>query len=411
MPADSLIPTVTDLRSFLAQKLPDVMIPTAYVPLEQMPLTPNGKIDRSKLPAIGEQPTIGTETEYHPPRTRTEEILCRIWQEILNVPQVGIHDNFFDLGGHSLLLTPLAMQLRSYFQIRVSMREFFERATVAELAEMVESVRAQQATSPNGGDLFARQAQHGHSAKERFDFLRQEAELDPNIQPANSPYQPRPLRRLLMTGATGFVGAYMVHYFMEQTDILLDCLVRAKDVPAGLDRIRKQCQSLGLWDEKYAERINPVLGDISQPKLGLSPTNYEQISLHVDAILHSAAIVNFIYPYQTLKKVNVDGVKEMIKLAFAGNIQPIHYVSTTAVWPMGAHRTFLEGDDLDHDMLLNLPYDESKWVAEKMLRQAEERGLPLIVHRPGEVSGDSKTGYADLSHLASALLKGSLQLG
>jgi myxalamid-type nonribosomal peptide synthetase MxaA len=122
-------------------------------------------------------------------------------------------------------------------------------------------------------------------------------------------------------------------------------------------------------------------------------------------------MVNFIYPYQALKPVNVNGTRHIIQFAFSGGVKPVHYVSTTAVWPMGSHRSFQEDAPLDQELRLNLAYDETKWVAEKMLSQAAERGLPVAIYRPGEVSGDSRTGFSDLSHLASAFVKGNLQAG
>jgi acyl carrier protein len=96
------------------------------------------------LPAPDAELRAGWQRNYAPPRNRVEEILVNIWREVLALEQVGIHDSFFDLGGHSLLLTPLVLKLRDYFQLRLSMREFFERPTIAELAEMITVARGKQ---------------------------------------------------------------------------------------------------------------------------------------------------------------------------------------------------------------------------------------------------------------------------
>ncbi len=388
------------------------MIPAAFVPLETLPQTPNGKLDRKALPAPERSLRAGLDETYAPPRDRVEETLCRIWGEVLGLERVGIHDNFFHLGGHSLLLTPLVLKLREYFRLRLSMREFFARPTVAELAELIAEARRHRAPGDNGYRLGPAVRQDGPEAKARFDFLREQAQLDPSVQPNGRPYTAGTgPSRLLMTGATGFVGAYMLRDFLEQTSVTLYCLVRAKSEAAGLERIRRQAARLGLWQPGYAERLRIVTGDVSQPRLGLEPGAYQRLAHEVDTVLHSAAVVNFIYPFQAMKAVNVDGVQRVIEFAFEGQVKPVHYLSTTAIWPMGAHRTFTEDMDLDQDLLLNLAYDETKWVAEKMLRQAAGRGLPVAVYRPGEVSGDSRTGASDLSHLASAILKGGLQAG
>jgi myxalamid-type nonribosomal peptide synthetase MxaA len=305
------------------------------------------------------------------------------------------------------------LKLRDYFQLRVSMRDFFEKPTVAELAEMIAAVRArQQESGERELALSVVVPEDGPEVEARFDFLRQEAVLDPAIRPDGTPFRPgSPPRTLLLTGATGFVGAYIAHFFLEETAVTLHCLVRARDEAAGLERIRGQMAGLGLWRDHYVERLRPVPGDVAQSRFGLPEDKYEQLALAVDAILHSAAVVNFIYPYQALKEVNVGGVRRIIAFAGHGRVKPVHYLSTTAVWPMGSHRTFYEDTPLDHGLRLNLAYDETKWVAEMMLQQAAKRGLPVAVYRPGEVSGDSRTGYADLSHLASAFIKGNLQAG
>jgi myxalamid-type nonribosomal peptide synthetase MxaA len=407
--------TTSELRAFLAETLPDYMIPLAFVVLEALPLTPNGKTDRNALPAPDAELRAGWQRNYAPPRNRVEEILVKIWCEVLDLEQVGIYDSFFDLGGHSLLLTPLVLKLRDYFQLRLSMREFFERPTIAELAEMIAVARGKQQGADNAA-LVATLPQEGPEVRARFDFLRQEAQLDPAIGAADTAngriYDPHtPLQHIFMTGGTGFVGAYIIHNFMETSDVSLHCLVRAADETAGLRRIRQQMENLGLWRDGYQERIGVVIGDVSQPRLGLDEETYHGLAGTVDAILHSAAMVNFIYPYQALKPVNVTGTQHIIQFAFSGKVKPVHYVSTTAVWPMGSHRSFNEDDPLDQELRLNLAYDETKWVAEKMLGQAAERGLPVAIYRPGEVSGDSRTGFSDLSHLASAFVKGNLQAG
>ena len=131
----------------------------------------------------------------------------------------------------------------------------------------------------------------------------------------------------------------------------------------------------------------------------------------MDAIFHGAAHVNFIYPYEALRATNVLGIHEIIQFAFHGRIKPVHHLSTAAVWPMGAQYTYYEKDSIDHNGVLNLGYDEAKWVGEKCLLYAEERGLPLARYRPGEVGGDSITGHCVTDHFVIACVKGFLQFG
>ena len=134
------LPTTTDLRNFLKEKLPEYMVPAVFVLLDALPLMPNGKIDRRALPAPDRsRPEL--DGAFVAPRTPTEELLAEIWAQLLNIERVGIHDNFFDLGGHSLLATQLVSRMRESFQVEIPLRRLFEVPTVAGLAESIEAAR------------------------------------------------------------------------------------------------------------------------------------------------------------------------------------------------------------------------------------------------------------------------------
>ena len=129
--------TASELRSFLSKKLPDYMVPSAFVMLEGLPLTPNGKIDRQALPAPDEMQSNQTD-HYVAPNTPTEELLASLWHEVLKVGQINIHDNFFELGGHSLLATRIISRVRETFQIEVPISALFDNPTVAKLATQID---------------------------------------------------------------------------------------------------------------------------------------------------------------------------------------------------------------------------------------------------------------------------------
>src|SRR5262245_53331511 len=139
--------SVNELRSFLKQKLPVYMIPSVFVVLDALPLSPNGKVDRKALPAP-DQSRPELEQGYQAPRTPMEERLAEIWREVLKLQRVGIRDNFFDLGGHSLLATQVISRVRAAFQTEVPLRTLFEKPRVAELAN---AILAQQAEALDGG--------------------------------------------------------------------------------------------------------------------------------------------------------------------------------------------------------------------------------------------------------------------
>jgi amino acid adenylation domain-containing protein len=134
------VPTAAELRSFLKERLPEHMVPAFFTLLDSFPLTPNGKVDRQALTALG-QPLIELDKEFVGFRTPTEELLADMWAQVLGVGRVGIHDNFFDLGGHSLLATQVVSRIREAFKVEMPLRHLFETPTVAGLAESLELSR------------------------------------------------------------------------------------------------------------------------------------------------------------------------------------------------------------------------------------------------------------------------------
>jgi amino acid adenylation domain-containing protein len=140
VPESEQVPTTSELRDFLRDKLPDYMVPSAFVVLETLPLTPNGKLDRLALPAPSlTRPEL--DTNFVAPRNALEERLVEIFEEVLGLERVGVHDDFFELGGHSLLATRVVSRVRGALRAELPLRYLFETPTVAGLTERVEAVR------------------------------------------------------------------------------------------------------------------------------------------------------------------------------------------------------------------------------------------------------------------------------
>jgi len=129
-----LLLAASELRRYMKERLPEYMIPSAFVMLEELPLTPSGKVDRRALPAP-DQNNTGSENVYVAPRTPVEKLLASMWEEVLGVTRVGINDNFFELGGHSLRATQVVTHARELFQVELPLRSLFERPTIADVAE------------------------------------------------------------------------------------------------------------------------------------------------------------------------------------------------------------------------------------------------------------------------------------
>jgi acyl carrier protein len=140
VPNEEKTPTVNDLRIFLKQRLPEYMIPAAFVILDALPLTPNGKVDRRVLPEpVQARPEL--ESMFVAPQTEDEKTVAEIWAEVLGLERVGVYDNFFELGGHSLLAMQVIYRLEGSFQMEFPLRNLFEIPTVAGLAKHIETIR------------------------------------------------------------------------------------------------------------------------------------------------------------------------------------------------------------------------------------------------------------------------------
>ncbi len=163
-------PSVSDLRNFLKELLPDYMVPTAFVTLEVFPLTPNGKVDRKALPAPdGARPQISA--NYAAPQTDIERALAAIWQDVLKVERVGVHDNFFDLGGHSLLIVQVHTRLKSITPAAIAIADMFRYPTIATLANFLNRTPGQSAGLDKLQDRIARQRQSEQSRHENRNAL------------------------------------------------------------------------------------------------------------------------------------------------------------------------------------------------------------------------------------------------
>lgn len=388
--------TITELRSFLKEKLPEYMVPSVFVQLEALPMTPNGKVDRRALPVP--QTRFELEAAYVAPRTPLEQQLAEIWAQILGVETVGIHDNFFDLGGHSLLITQLFAQMRDTFKVNLSLRSLFKEPTVANVAETIEAQ-----LSKSDRKILTEDAIN----------LKAEAVLDPTIGTESVTYNPDVSPgAIFLTGATGFLGSFLLYELLQQTQADIYCLVRSETIDSGKQKILSSLKSYLLWDESFAQRIIPAIGDLSKPLLGLSETLFQQLAGQLDVIYHNGALVNSTYPYSVLKAPNVLGTQEVLRLASLVKVKPVHFISTISVVDYGnSVQIVREQDSLDNFKIPSSGYVQSKWVAEKLVAIARKRGLPVSIYRPGTISGHSKTGTCNTMDLTYRMIEGCIQLG
>ncbi|MCY7285313.1 MAG: thioester reductase domain-containing protein, partial [Cyanobacteria bacterium CAN_BIN43] len=394
---NALIP---QLRTFLTESLPSHMVPTTFVVIDSLPLTPNGKVDRRSLPAPNRfRPEL--DQDFIVPTNPMEEQLAQIWTQVLSVEPVGIHDNFFDLGGHSLLTVELLTRIRSTFQVDLPLLCLFKAPTIAGLAQAIDVAQRLGIDAAVDSTI-------------NIDFYA-ESVLDPTIYPSStSPQLSGEFKHIFLTGSSGFLGAFLLDDLLKQTQGNVYCLVRAASLEEGKQKICNNLTHYLLSDRSLDSRIIPVLGDLSKPFFGLQEQQFHYLASILDVIYHAGASVNLIYPYTALRAANVIGTQEILRLASQIKIKPVHFISTLDVFQASMYaqaNTIWEQDELPHCEGLSDGYSQSKWVAEKLMMAARSRGLPVCIYRPGMITGHSQSGASKTDDLACRMIEGFVYMG
>ncbi len=243
--------------------------------------------------------------------------------------------------------------------------------------------------------------------------LSAEAILDANIVPVCQTPASTPAENIFLTGASGFVGSFLLAELLKRTSATVHCLVRTSTIEQGMARIGAELKSFGLWDAATSARIAPVAGDLSKPMLGLSTEQFETMANIIDAVYHCGAMVHSVYSYDLMKPANVLGTQEIIRMACVGRRKTLHYISTLSVFPplLDAEKKETEQALLERWRDIPSGYGQSKWVAEKLVRIAQSRGVPAAIYRLGLVSGSPQTGAGNSQDIVSRFITTCLQLG
>jgi thioester reductase-like protein len=228
-----------------------------------------------------------------------------------------------------------------------------------------------------------------------------------------TPETPRPLpenpvlNQVLLTGGTGFIGPFLIKSLLEQTQAKIHVLVRSSDEVQGRQRLKAAMESMGPCPaglmEMFDARVLPVCGDLGQPKLGVNQETWDFLATEMDSIYHNGATVNYLFNYDRMRGANVTGTNEVLKLAFEGKTKSLNYVSTTFIYGW-AVKSVLYETDYNKDMeLLDFGYSQSKWVAERVVQDAQKKGLCVRTFRPALVS-PSVTGGGNNFDIAVRLV-------
>ena len=365
-----------ELRRWAAERLPDHLVPPVYVPLDRLPTTVSGKLDRAALPA----PTVHGGRQ---PDTTCQRTLCQLFAEVLDVP-VDLDTDFFAAGGHSLLVSRLLGRIRDTFGVRLGIRDVFDAPTVAGLADRLTAPASRHPWA--GVDLAA------------------EVALDPSITASGSVREPR---AVLLTGATGFLGTFLLRELLDRTDLRVHCLVRGT---ATTERLRSSLRRYGLSGDGL-DRVVVVPGDLDRPALGLSPEKFLRLAEEVDVVLHNGARVHHFEPYLKLRSSHTRATAEILRLATTHHPKPVHYVSTCDTAVDGTPSVLTEGHRAAPESLTPNGYVAAKWVAEGLVLAAGERGVPVAVHRPSRIAGDTRSGATGPGDAFWSLVRAMVVLG
>ncbi|NSC22983.1 amino acid adenylation domain-containing protein [Streptomyces albus subsp. chlorinus] len=386
-------------------RLPAYMVPARVVVADELPLRTSGKVDRDRLLSwVGESgPERGTGAA---PENDDERTVAGIWGELLGTGAPGRDDDFFALGGTSLLATQAAAAVRRRFRIRPDLSRELVTALLANPTLSAFTARVRNLLDDDG-------AQHRYDAA-RPDFAA-EAALDEHLRFAAPPAPRRtPPACVLLTGGTGFLGVHLIDQLAKAGVRKLFCLTRAGGEAEARERITARMHRYGVDPSVSASCLAPLPGELSRPRLGLDDSTWDTLAGETEHIVHAGSQVNFAYPYEALRSTNVGGTATVLRLAAEQRLKPVHYVSTIAViagFGVAGTRHVREDTPLAHPDRISLGYPESKWVAESMVASAGRRGLPVSIHRPYEVTGTRDRGVWNTDTMMCALFRTIAETG
>jgi len=226
--------------------------------------------------------------------------------------------------------------------------------------------------------------------------MKLDARLPRAIEPRHSQSSGE---KVLLTGATGFFGSFVLEALLRQTEFQIVALTRADNADHARTRTKAALLRTGLLtselNQAFEDRVSSLSADIRSPNLGLSARDWDRLSHDVNRIYHCAAEVDYIKPYRTLRPSNVDGTVEVLRLACEGSRKSLHLASTTFIFGFNRRERCSETDCNIEMADLNFGYSQSKWVAEQLAFEAAVRGLHVNVYRPAFITASLQGRYVE----------------
>lgn len=305
-----------------------------------------------------------------------ESQLLRMVSTVLDKEGISAEQtDFTQVGGDSISAIRLIELIKRDYNITVPKEELFKESYLRNIANHIKNKDFISPSKPKVIDF---------SQDIYLDITKQCTEY------------PTHINAILLTGATGFLGSHLLEVLLSSTQVTVYCLVRES---TRTKTLLQQC--------KDQSRIIPIFGSLSEPLLGLSLQQFEELAQNIDAIIHNGALVNAYLPYEAHKSTNVDGTREIIRLSVTGRVQKhIHYVSSTSIFPSGCdiEENFNVREDSFQPQKLVEGYAQSKNVAEQIIAIAiQQHSIPITIYRPGMISSSSLTGRSNITDWVSRL--------
>lgn len=395
-----------ELRNHLLEKLPRYMIPNYFMRIDKMPMTASGKTDRRNLPVPEMRQVKG---EYIAPKTEIEKLFCSILEDVLSIERVGTTDDFFEIGGDSLGAITFVSKAQDQ-GIEICIQDVYEYPTIQSLTRYLQEENAEKDSHRKGW----------WKALKKEDFEKYSKILSLNCKSNKDIITKRNLGNVLLTGATGFLGAHILHALLRKESGKIYCLIREKDGQTKNQRLLKTLK--WYFDDEYKDmleqRIISVSGDIDHD--GLS----EELPDDIHTVIHAAAIVKHYGPYSEFEKINVDGTRNVA--AFAEKIgAELIQISTASV----SGRVIEEADITDNSeggpcfketnlyigQNLDNVYIRSKFEAERLIMDRMLTGrLKAKIIRVGNLTNRQRDYCFQPNYTTNAFLrrmKAILELG
>ncbi len=301
-----------------------------------------------------------------------------------------------DAGFDSLKLAEFAHDLKAFLNLQgfddlsneIDLR-LIQKIAVSELFEILQGL---QTASPQAKFSFkhAFNKLHKEFEKVEMDMMERDAAIT-SIETEQADLKPYTTENghILLTGGTGFFGPFLIKSLLEQNSEKIYVIVRAKGKEEGMNRLRESFSLMTTTPElkvAFEERVVPICGDISRTKLGVNESEWEFLTKNIHSIYHNGAIVNYLLDYESMRKINVGGTNEVIRLAMTERNKILNHISTTFIFGWSVKDTLLESDSNDKMELLDFGYSQSKWVSDRIVLNAMKKGLKARIFRPALIS-------------------------